>query len=201
MILLPRQAILMIKEIPGISTFNNDHQNKEAAIKIISSDQNNLPVCCHITGVKLEEGRRRLAAGDFYFAASKEDKIVGILWVHQGSFYIRGLGYFFRNDDKNFYIYNLMIIPEFKRQGIASYLLRRVGERLVSKDSVKMMAIVTKKNVEGLTFFKQMHFEPIEYIYHLNIFFLNYTSIRNKLREKGIQRRIFINKPEGVFYI
>ncbi|MFH0788949.1 MAG: GNAT family N-acetyltransferase [Pseudomonadota bacterium] len=173
----------------------------DESIEIILGDQTNLSVCCNIAGINVDEGWKRVNAGDSCFAATIGKNIIGLAWVHKGSFYIRGLGYFFRSVCDDFYIYNLIVTSEYRRRGIAKYLIRTIGDRISTKGKERVIVIVEKRNLMGLSFFNDLCFEPLQYIYHMEIFFMKYTAVKPVDKNKTTQRRLFWNQPKGVFVI
>lgn len=181
---------------------NTDYPKiNEESIEIILGDQTNLAVCCNIAGINVDEGRKRINAGDSCFIATIGKNIIGLAWVHEGSFYIRGLGYYFRSVCDDYYIYNLIVTSEYRRRGIAKYLIRTIGDRVSTKGKGRILVIVEKKNLVGYSFFNDLGFEPLQYIFYMKIFFIKYTTVNPVDNNKTTQRKLFCFQPKGVFVI
>jgi ribosomal protein S18 acetylase RimI-like enzyme len=201
MVFSKSKAILLVKEEKAFSIPDLSPQIKEKPLEINQVEQPNLSFCCDLTGIEVNEGQRRISAGDSCFVATRGSDILGLVWVHRGSFYIRGLGYYSESVDNDHYLYNLVVLPKYRREGVAKRLVQTIEDLLSTKSNGRVLAIVEKNNLAGLSFFKSLQYEPEQSICHLKLCFLNYTGVKTVPEKGNNQRRLFWNPPKGVFVI
>jgi hypothetical protein len=159
-----------------------------------------LAVSSKLIGIPLRECCRRYDAGDFCFGAFYMGKLVNLGWVHQGSFYVKGMGYYQDSKENIAFTYNSVTEPGYRRKGIHKKSIYLRSKLLFEKGVSKIVTIVMFNNQISMNNLECMGFKKTKKLWHLAILGVKYTVIED-LESKDLSRKVFLRIPKGVHVI
>jgi ribosomal protein S18 acetylase RimI-like enzyme len=159
-----------------------------------------LPACSKLSGIPLKECFRRYDAGDFCLGAFYRDKLASFGWVHQGSFYVKGMGYYQESDENIGYLYSGLSDPSYSGRGLFKNLIYMRCRVLFEKGSSKVISIAMSNNKIALNTHLRTGFRKTKTISHLTIFGVKYTAVEDAV-SKHVDRKIFVRIPKGIYVI
>jgi hypothetical protein len=143
---------------------------------------------------------KRLKAGDLCFASYKGDKIVSVIWGHQGPYYVRGMGYGHRSNQNDCYVYGAMTKPDERQKGLFKVLLCLISKELLKRARGRITALVETKNTISLKTVRNMGYREVKVIDHTTLFWIKKTNVRH-LDTNNVEQRIFMFPPSEVYVI
>jgi hypothetical protein len=143
---------------------------------------------------------RRLKAGDLCFACYKGDKIVSVTWGHNGPCYVRGMGYWHRSNQDDYYVYGAMTKPDERQKGLFKTLLYLISKELLKSTSKKITALVETKNTISMKTFRNMGYREVKFIEHTTLFWIKKTNVRH-LDANNVEQSIFMFPPSEIYVI
>lgn len=102
--------------------------------------------CSRVARVPVAEVLRRHDAGDACYVVARGPQIATVLWVHDGPFYVRGLGYAHAGAAGEKYVYGVVTDPAARRQGLYRSAVEELGARLFSEGAPRLVRIVEARN-------------------------------------------------------
>lgn len=88
-----------------------------------------------------------------YWGYFENTKLVGYLQIADG--------YFFKKRHMAF-LYELYVIPEFRKKGVASHLVKHIIGKLEALSEIEKVELkVNSKNINAITFYEKMGFKKV----------------------------------------
>ena len=143
---------------------------------------------------------KRLKAGDLCFAGYKGGKIVSLIWGHKGPYYVRGMGYWHKSSQDDYYVYGAMTNPDERQNGLFKALLYLISKELPKSTSENITALVEIKNTISLKTFPNIGYREVKVIDHMTLFWVKKTNVRH-LDSNTVEQRIFMFPPSEVYVI
>lgn len=107
--------------------------------------------CSRVTGVPVEETVRRLDAGDAcWVVAAGASRPAMVIWVHDGPFYVRGLGYLHGGKTGEKYLYGAVTDPAERGRGLFKNALEDLTATLFANGATRLVEIVEDGNTPSL---------------------------------------------------
>jgi ribosomal protein S18 acetylase RimI-like enzyme len=178
----------------------NDVINSSIDFQFRLAQKADLPACSELMGISVEESYRRYDAGDFCFGAFKNANVISELWVHQGPFYVKGIGYYEKSIQDIGYLYNAVTDPLFRNKGLNKSLIYLACRILFEKGSSKLIVIVNHKNRVALDIWLRTGFKTTKIVSYLAILGVKCTTIEN-IVSRHASRRMFLRIPKDVYAI
>jgi hypothetical protein len=143
---------------------------------------------------------KRLTAGDVCFASYKGDKIVGVIWAHRGSYYVRGMGYWHRCSQDDSYVYGALTKPDERGKGLFKALKYLISKELLKGTSGKITTLVETENTVSIKTNQNMGYREVKVIDHTTLFWIKKTKVRH-LDTNNVEQRMFMFPPSEVYVI
>jgi hypothetical protein len=159
-----------------------------------------LLACSKLLDIPIEECCRRYDAGDFCLGAFHGDKLVNLGWVHQGSFYVKGIGFHENSNENISYLYNTMTESFYRGKGLYKTSIYLISKIVFQKCSTRVITMVLQDNHIVLNVLANMGFKKTKIIRHLTILGVQYTAVEN-MESKDVSRKIFLRMPDAVYVI
>lgn len=123
------------------------------------------------------------------------NEIVNVMWIHQGSCYIRGLGLDLKLGDNEVYLYGGYTAPEARMKGIFNTAFKFVYDTLEKRGISGISGVVEGWNHNAYNTHLRLNFKPISKIVHVVVFFIK-VSVLTNLESKRKRTRIFLKFPK-----
>lgn len=156
--------------------------------------------CSRLTGLEKRECYRRLDAGDLCFGVFSPNGLANVAWVHTGSCFIRGMGYFFQGSAHDHYIYGIMTDYTERGKGLYTNCLRQVDTYLFNNNATRLVQMVEEGNMPVLKTLPQLGYKQTKLISHIIIFWINRTVVRD-ITHNTVKRTWFLMFPKHLFII
>lgn len=159
-----------------------------------------MPACCRITGLDVDEYYRRYDAGDICYGVFAGEQPVNINWVHAGPYFVRGMGYIADASESDRYIYGIMTDPAERGKGLYKSCLERLAEYLFANGAERLVQMVEEGNTPVLKTLPQLGYVKTEEISYRSIFGFKRTCVTD-CRTGRVMVRRFVFGPRDRFVI
>jgi L-amino acid N-acyltransferase YncA len=156
-----------------------------------------------LTDVAGYRSKKRLGAGDTCYIARDivdGNRIVHVTWVHQGSCFVRGFGYFHTVEDDSAYLYGGYTSPPERMKGIMNTALDDIYAELNKKGINRIYALIEFWNDSSLKYHYRLGFDPVAKIIFISVFGIK-LSINKNLDSNGSKFKVFFSLPRDRYMI
>jgi hypothetical protein len=138
---------------------------------------------------------QRLERGDLIHLIRDGDRMVNIVWIFKGKFYIRGYGLKYDTGDDALYLYNGYTAPDMRMKGIINLALADIAEYALKNGRSKFIALIETDNEHSLRFHKRLNFKIIESVEFVKIFGIKFKFYKRE--NKRFKLNIHLLFPKG----
>lgn len=164
------------------------------------ASREDIPACAGMAETEETEFRRRYQSGDKCLGVFQNKRPANINWIHYGSCYVRGLGYYHPGEITDAYIYGIVTDPSERGKGLYKNALIKLTEELFSAGAECLVQMVEEGNTPVLHTLPQLGYSLKKRIFHLTLLGVKYTSVRNSDGTLA-ERRLFFLPPRNDFII
>jgi ribosomal protein S18 acetylase RimI-like enzyme len=164
------------------------------------AEPEHLPALTRITGLPVEEYERRMERGELCFCVFNGATPVNLNWIHQGSCYVRGMGFLHKVDSRHSYIYGIMTDQSQRGKKLYQKSLRHLAAFLFDRGATCLVQMAERDNAPVLHTLPKLGYTKTTMISHFCLLGLKCTTVTDLVDRKK-KRYLFVKHPTDEFII
>ncbi len=164
------------------------------------ADPEHIPALTRITGLTAEEYSRRMERGELCYCVFAHDEPVNLNWIHQGAYYVRGMGFRRRVDSRHSYIYGIMTDPSQRGRKLYQKSLKHLAAFLFDRGATCVVQMAERDNAPVLHTLPKLGYVKTMAIRHFCLLGIKYTAVTD-LVDRHTKRHLFVKHPTDEFMI
>jgi hypothetical protein len=175
---------------------------KYTKYKLYKAERSDFDDISSLTNLPITELQRRFGIGDWAYIVRdiSDNRLVSVLWLHQGKCFIRGFGLLLNLNSNDAYLYGGFSEPEVRMKGLIDTSIHDVCEILKDAGVINYFVLIEEWNKYSYNYHARLGFNPI-----IKATFIKIACFKICiLFDTDTRKRsfvVFLNQPDDIVYI
>jgi RimJ/RimL family protein N-acetyltransferase len=195
-----RRAYIFTLSYSSQVSGSNRHSNLPPALLFRRANPEDIDSLARVAGISPQTIKRRWEAGDRCYAVFEDMRAVYMNWVHLGTCFVRGLGYYHKSPQNHAYVYGVFCHPLARGRGIYTNALRLVADDLFQGGISEIVQLVEAENKIVSGTLPRLGYIKVKEITNTRFLGARFTKVTDQIC-RCITREHYLLLPRGIYVI